>query len=205
MKMLAGLPPSAAASGAGRGLSYLHGTAARNKHPLEAIGAGVQDAYYGAKNYLGNLYDKTSGFMEAVRGHPTAAERRMVDDMFVTPNPVPTAAETAQANAAGRQLLRDADQAEMDLYRSRGPSDRIRNPANMRDPNIDWAQTIREIPTLEELYSAHGMGGSTVRPSPYRVTPKNPYPSLPPRDYPPYDIPQTLSLRNGLDRGQMRR
>jgi len=143
MKMLEGTPPSMAASGLGRGLSYLYGTAARNKHPLEAIGATVQDAYYGAKNHLGNLYGKTSGFMDAVRGHPTAAERRMVDNMFVTPNPVPTAAKTVDDSYA---VLNPRQ------FAVRSRIDRLREGVQPLEPDMSRMSGNVSLGTLEKLY-----------------------------------------------------
>lgn len=148
MKMLAGMPPTAAASGLSRGLPYLYGTVARNKHPLEAIGAGVQDAYYGAKNQLGALYDKTSGFREAVRGHPTAAEQRMVDDMFRAPDAV-------QREAMGpyRPLLPGQERIARQLSNSEYPMYfDVRRTAEL-NPNM----------TLEQLYRL-GRGSSGGQP-----------------------------------------
>lgn len=143
MKMLAGMPPSMAASGLGRGLSYLYGTAARNKHPLEALGATVQDAYYGTKNYLGNLYNKTSGFMDAVRGHPTAAERRMVDNMFVTPNPVPTAAKAVDDSYA---VLNPRQ------FAVRNRIDQLREGVQPLEPDMSRMSGNVSLGTLEKLY-----------------------------------------------------
>lgn len=143
MKMLAGIPPTAAASGLSRGLPYLYGTVARNKHPLEAIGAGVQDAYYGAKNQLGALYDKTSGFREAVRGHPTAAEQHMVDKMFENPNPVQTAAKTvddAYAVLNPRQ------------FAVRNYIDQLRKGTQPLEPSLSKMSGNVSLGTLEKLY-----------------------------------------------------
>lgn len=143
MRWLQAWPPSSAARGLGSGLSYLYGTAARNKHPLEAIGAGVQDAYYGAKGQLGALYDKTRGFRDAVRGHPTASEQRMVDNMFQRPTTLPTAAKTVEDD----YLVINPRQFAVRDY-----INRLQRGEQQLEPDMSRMSGNVSLGTLEKLY-----------------------------------------------------